>query len=146
MTPTALYAPDAVADCPRAGGAYAVILRLPEAVTVPVPRPGGTLPAGLYAYLGAANGPGGLRARLHWHLDYLRPDAEVVAIAAQPGGSECAWTAALLEGLGAATPLARFGSSDCRRCPAHLLRLPADTAFAKVARLGDAAAQDHVNT
>jgi histidyl-tRNA synthetase len=153
--PAVLYAPESVAACPRAAGAYAVVLRLPDAVTVPVPRPGGTLPAGLYVYLGAANGPGGLRARLrrhvlggnrrHWHLDYLRPDAEVVAIAAQPGGSECAWTAALLDGLGATAPLARFGSSDCRRCPAHLLRLPEDTAAAKVTRLGDAAAQYHVN-
>lgn len=150
-----LYTAETLDACPRDGGAYAVILRLPAAVGVPVPRPGGTLPAGLYAYLGAANGPGGLRARLrrhvlggrrrHWHLDYLRPHAAVVAVAARPGGSECAWTAALLGALDAAPPLARFGSSDCRRCPAHLLRVPEDTAPAKVAHLGDAAVQDHVN-
>lgn len=150
----ALYAPEAVDTCPRDGGAYAVILRLPAAVTVPVPRPGGTLPAGLYVYLGAAYGPGGLRARLrrhvngggrrHWHLDYLRPAADVLAVAVRPGGSECAWTNALLAGADAGAPLARFGSSDCRRCPAHLLHLPANTAAAKVARLGGAALQHHV--
>lgn len=153
--PARIYTAETIEACPRRGGAYAVVLRVPEPVALPVPRPGGTLPAGLYAYLGAANGPGGLRARLrrhirggrrrHWHLDYLRPAAEVIAVAAQPGGSECAWTAALRHALEAYAPLARFGSSDCRRCPAHLLRLPENTAPAKVADLGVAAAHHHLH-
>jgi hypothetical protein len=43
-----------------------------------------------------------------------------------PGGCECGLLDRLLKAPGAAVPVPRFGSSDCRRCPAHLVALPAD--------------------
>jgi len=59
-----------------------LILRLPCPATVNVGRLGRVrFPAGWYAYVGSAYGPGGLAARIsrhlrpskpsHWHLDYL---------------------------------------------------------------------------
>jgi len=90
-------------------------------------------PAGYYVYAGSALG--GLAARiarhrrdekrLHWHVDYLRARAEVVAAYASPGRQrrECALAQALAALPGARLPAARFGASDCR-CLSHLVWLP----------------------
>jgi len=54
------------------------------------------------------------------------------------GGHECDLVNELLAG-GASVALAGFGSSDCRRCPAHLLAAPGrfDTfSLAAVVNLG----------
>ncbi len=105
------------------------------------------LAAGWYVYAGSARGPGGLRARLsrhlqpsasgrlHWHVDHLtRAPGSRVWAAAFPESRECALVAALLGGAREAGPHPRklppaftvpipgFGSTDCRACPAHLLR------------------------
>ncbi len=90
------------------------------------------LPAGKYLYCGSAYGPGGIGARaarhlrqekpLRWHVDHLTNSASAVDVLAFPGGSECALTARLLA-AGAIVPVPGFGSSDCRSCPAHLLRM-----------------------
>lgn len=92
---------------------------------------------GLYAYVGSAHGPGGLRARVgrhlrrdkprHWHVDALTALAVVthVAYVVSPERLECAWAQAVSALPGARIPLPGFGSSDCR-CPAHLFALPAD--------------------
>jgi len=128
-----VVSPDAL---PRAPGAYALVLALPAAVGLPVPRPrGGTLPAGRYAYFGSARGPGGLAARVgrhlradkrpRWHIDLLLEHAQVDGVLVWPDGAECAWRAAVQAKGGAWAPLPGLGSSDCRRCPAHLLALPA---------------------
>jgi len=86
----------------------------------------------VYAYVGSALGPGGLRGRLkhhlaaaprpRWHIDWLRRASEPVAVwlQASPQRQECAWAALLAE---RATPVASgFGSSDCR-CRTHLFYL-----------------------
>jgi len=150
------YVPAGPEAIPRAGGAYAIVLALDAPTRVPAPPPGHELPAGLYVYLGAAYGPGGLHARVarhvngaarrHWHLDHLRPACTVPGVAVRPGGGECAWTTAVRAGLDVGVPIPRFGSSDCRRCPAHLLRLPAMAdPVARVARLGGMAAAPHID-
>lgn len=88
--------------------------------------------AGVYAYVGSAFGPGGLRSRLRrhlkarkprrWHVDYLRAHAAIAAIWYGPDPREHDW-AALLQGIkGAAIPVPGFGASDCS-CPAHLFYL-----------------------
>ena len=86
---------------------------------------------GYYLYVGSAHGPGGLRARLgrhlrrnptrRWHIDYLKPHAAIVAVwyLAGTGCYEHLIAGILREDLFGATPLPRFGSSDCD-CPAHL--------------------------
>lgn len=146
---------DPVENLPREGGAYAIVMRLTGWTELPVPKPGARLGPGLYAYFGAAYGPGGPRARVrrhvlgaakaHWHLDHLCPATTVLAAAVRPGGSECAWTAASLAELEATAPVPGFGSSDCRRCPAHLVRLPemAEPAAA-LAALGGATVVAHI--
>ncbi|PWB88845.1 histidine--tRNA ligase, partial [Methylocystis sp. MitZ-2018] len=78
-----------------------------------------------------ARGPGGLRARLarhmrkdkraHWHVDQLALAGEIVGAFILEGGDECALNAAL---DGFPIPLPGFGSSDCRRCEAHLRLWP----------------------
>jgi Uri superfamily endonuclease len=109
----------------------------------------------VYVYFGGAYGPGGLAARLgrhlrgggrrHWHVDHLRAEAEVLGAAVWPGGGECAWRAAVQDTGGAGVPWPRFGSSDCRRCPAHLLSLDETVEpVAAVVRLGVRAARSHL--
>lgn len=119
---------------PDRPGTYVLILRLScSAVDVRVGRLGCfRFLAGWYAYVGSARGPGGLAARLtrhlrslktmHWHIDYLRAQAQPVEIWYATGTQrrECAWALALFGLPGASVPVSRFGASDCR-CPAHLI-------------------------
>ncbi len=120
-------------DLPAIAGAYLLWLPLARPLALTAPKPGAQLAPGVYLYLGSANGPGGLRARVarhlrpdkrpRWHVDQLTVAAGGRARALTwPGGSECAWRAAV-QATGARVPVPRFGASDCRRCPAHLLRL-----------------------
>jgi Uri superfamily endonuclease len=120
---------------PGEGGAYALLIRLNRALTIDIKvfsQRG--LNRGHYLYLGSAHGPGGVAARvrrhlaptkrLHWHVDWLTTAGRVVAVAVFPGGNECRLTARALALPGAEVPIRGFGSSDCRRCPAHLVALP----------------------
>jgi Uri superfamily endonuclease len=131
------------ADLPAVRGAYLLWLPLRAPVDLAAPKPGARLMPGVYLYLGSANGPGGLRARVarhlrvdkrpRWHVDQLTANAGTDARAlAWIGGSECAWRDAV-QAAGAGVPVPRFGASDCRSCPAHLLRL--DDAGPEDARL-----------
>ncbi len=120
---------------PDASGAYALLIDLARPLSLPVPRLRPcVLPAGRYLYAGSARGPGGIRARVgrhlksgkkaRWHVDHLTNRAGVALVLALPGGSECAIVAAACAWPGADVPVPRFGSSDCRLCAAHLVRLP----------------------
>lgn len=122
----------AAADLPRTKGAYLLQLRVDSALPVRIPRGEFMLEAGDYAYCGSANGPGGIAARVsrhfrsdrrpHWHIDQISSAASALTALTFPGGRECALVARLA-GEGATFPVAGFGSSDCRTCTAHLLRL-----------------------
>ena len=123
-------------ELPSGPGAYALYLRLDAEFPLPVLRLNRTvLEPGTYVYAGSAYGPGGIRARVarhlrrekipHWHIDHLTVRAECVDVLTYPGGSECALVAALLAD-GAEIPVPGFGSSDCRNCAAHFLRLAVD--------------------
>lgn len=120
---------------PVAPGAYLLIVDLCRPLRLDLPRLARPrLPAGRYAYCGSAKGPGGLRARLarhlrrdkalRWHVDRLTAAGRVAALAALPEGEECVLRAALQAEPGVTAPVPGFGSSDCRRCPSHLLALP----------------------
>jgi len=121
---------------PAAPGAYALWLRLASPLAVRARKREGVLPAGDYLYCGSARGPGGLRARLarhmrpqkrpHWHIDQLTAVANVLGAFVHEDGDECALNAALAH---LPIPVAGFGSSDCRRCAAHLRLWPKDAAL-----------------
>ena len=119
---------------PSSPGLYVLILKLPEPATIVVGRLGSFFfPAGWYAYVGSARGPGGMRARirrhirldkpLHWHIDHLRRCAkpETVWFSSEDGFNECGWADGLTKLGGSSIPVPGFGSSDCG-CRAHLIR------------------------
>lgn len=118
-------------DLPAVPGAYLLILPLARPLALGG-RLSGTLAPGRYLYFGSANGPGGLRARVarhlrrdkrpRWHVDQVTAAARPAVALAWPGGGECVWRARV-EAAGAGVPVPGFGASDCRHCPAHLLRL-----------------------
>ena len=108
-------------------GSYVLLLKLPEEQNIPV----GSLktvrfPEGYYAYVGSALN--GLESRvrrhlshdkkLHWHIDYLLPEASItdIVLAETDKRAECAIAQALNRQFDS---IRGFGSSDCR-CPSHL--------------------------
>lgn len=121
---------------PDTAGAYVLLIDLNRPVRLPSPRFDHTLPSGLYCYLGSARGPGGIRARcarhlrrekaVRWHVDWLTKVASRILVSPHTTLTECE-LAERLTGLdGVSIPVVGFGSSDCSRCPAHLVRV--DTA------------------
>jgi Uri superfamily endonuclease len=126
-------------------GAYALLLELPVAARLPPSLGPSLLPPGRYCYLGSARGPGGIRARCrrhlagspkrHWHVDWIAPRAARIHALPLPGAHECELVRRLLQGSGVAVPVPGFGSSDCRRCPTHLLAARLDPLLL-AARLG----------
>lgn len=120
---------------PGGPGAYGLIVRVARPLRPAIPALGGVLlPVGRYLYAGSANGPGGIRARvrrhlgaakaLRWHVDVLTDAFGVELVIVLPGGAECSLVEAVRAWPEVTVPAPGFGSSDCRRCPAHLLRLP----------------------
>lgn len=122
-----------IARLPKAGGAYILLLRVQEDQACEIGRLGEfAIPAGYYAYVGSALGPGGLAARvgrhlragkrMHWHIDYLLAMATVEEVwaAASERRLECEWARRLLETPAVHVVVPRFGASDCT-CPAHLI-------------------------
>ncbi len=122
---------------PTVPGTYILLLRLAQSQTVTVGRLGEfRLSGGLYAYVGSAQGPGGLRARvgrhlrqdktLRWHIDALTTTAVVDSVWYDTSSLrlECTWAEALAQTPGITRPIPGFGSSDCD-CLAHLFYIPA---------------------
>lgn len=147
----------AAANLPTSPGAYVLILHLPASKTIQVGRLGRfDFPAGFYAYVGSALGPGGLAGRLgrhlrraaagdvpgaarrpHWHVDYLLGQARLVQVwlAVSDRRLEHDWAGQMAAMPGAAVIAPGFGASDCR-CLAHLFhfRRPPDLdAFRRLA-------------
>jgi len=113
-------------------GAYALAIQLDSEVPVRLGGKSHVIAPGQYIFAGSAKGPGGIGARvrrhlrrdkrLHWHVDSLTMAASRIDAFALPGQTECS----IVERLGG-TPLlqhaiAGFGSSDCAKCPSHLLK------------------------
>src|SRR6266545_2148173 len=92
--------------------------------------------AGYYLYVGSAFGPGGLAARVahherpikarpHWHIDYLRAYACLVEtwLVGTAARIECCWASALADAPGLIIPIPGFGASHSP-CVSHLLYAP----------------------
>ncbi len=68
-------------ELPRERGSYVLIIKVTEELTVRTKYGQTKIQKGIYAYVGSAFGPGGLRARisrhwrkekkLHWHIDWI---------------------------------------------------------------------------
>ena len=126
-------------NLPCKGGAYALLIRLNEPLQLDIPRfRGHSLAPGLYAYCGSAYGPGGIRARVsrhmrtgkptRWHVDRLTANGRILQAGVVISGQECELVAGILS-RGSFVALPGFGSSDCRRCAAHLIRLSGSNAL-----------------
>ena len=113
-------------------GTYALVLDCHRSSPVRIGRLGALeLQRGFYVYIGSAFGPGGLSARIqhhrqvaarpHWHIDYLRPACDLVAVwfTTDAARQEHAWANAVAQLTGARAPLPGFGSRDCE-CETHL--------------------------
>ncbi len=115
-------------------GAYGFAVRLTRRLELKIGKfDRVNLPKGLYFYGGSAFGPGGLKARLarhirpksklHWHIDHVTSAGKMVAAGAIENGSECKIVEAALTLPGTLIPLPGFGSSDCRNCTSHMVKL-----------------------
>ena len=117
---------------PEDSGAYLLLIDLAEPVPLPERFAGKFLLEGRYGYAGSARGPGGIRARCrrhlsrhakrHWHVDWLTRPASDIQVIARPGDFECSLINSLAGQPFVGFPLKGFGSTNCRRCPAHLVR------------------------
>jgi Uri superfamily endonuclease len=120
---------------PSRGGTYILLIHVCPEVDLTAGRLGRIILAdGCYAYVGSAQGAGGLAARisrhlapvkrLHWHIDALTSAAPVVSIWYVAGDDrlECRWAQILAGHPGVEAPAPGFGSSDCK-CRTHLFRL-----------------------
>lgn len=119
---------------PAGPGAYALVIDVSEGFRLPIARLGKPVIApGRYVYVGSARGPGGIRARLkrhlardkkrHWHVDHLTTRFGAFSLTCYPGEAECRVVAELRRRVSVSVPITGFGSSDCRTCPSHLLRI-----------------------
>jgi Uri superfamily endonuclease len=122
-------------------GSYILILHLEHTNTISVgKRRKWCFPAGYFAYVGSALGPGGLASRLkhhicstaspHWHIDYLRPGTRLIElwISEFPGHLEHQWAAFLYQFHKTVRIFKGFGCSDCK-CPSHLFYFSGRPAF-----------------
>jgi Uri superfamily endonuclease len=113
-------------------GTYALVLECHQDGPVSIGRLGALeLQRGFYVYVGSAFGPGGLAARIrhhrqvasrpHWHIDYLRPVCDLVAVwfTTDSTRHEHSWAEAVARLAGAGMPMPGFGSRDCE-CETHL--------------------------
>lgn len=89
---------------------------------------------GIYVYTGSAMKNLSKRVarhkskekKLHWHIDYLlaHPSVKLVKAEIYPSDKkeECYFNQKLLKN-GAKAVVPKFGSSDCKTCPSHLLKV-----------------------
>jgi sugar fermentation stimulation protein A len=66
--------------------------------------------------------------KLHWHIDYLlaHPEVDLLETITYPSEikEECIYNQLLIKNR-AEIPVLGFGSSDCKKCPSHLVRVNA---------------------
>ncbi|MHA1609805.1 MAG: GIY-YIG nuclease family protein [Candidatus Njordarchaeales archaeon] len=135
-------------NIPDKKGSYILILEVLREFKIRVGKLGEyIITPGLYAYVGSALGPGGLKARVlrhfnrlkkkKWHIDYLTTHDSVkirgVVLILESKKLECALADDLLR-KGALVIIPKFGSTDCN-CAAHLLKIDRETLLATIKEL-----------
>lgn len=120
-------------------GAYVLLFKLDLALEVTVRARRVVLEPGTYAYCGSAMGPGGLDARIerhlrrekkvHWHVDQVTTQVPVLRVGTTSCLSECDLVKRLLQRSAGSIPVPGFGSSDCRVCASHFVKLETERAF-----------------
>lgn len=112
-------------DLENLTGTYVLLLQLLINKTITIGKLGTfDFPAGWYAYVGSAFGPGGLLGRIkhhlrppekpHWHIDYLRQEAMLKEIWLSPDTErrEEDWVELLIDIPGTMAFIEGFGASD----------------------------------
>lgn len=118
---------------PAQKGSYILLIRVEKLLEGMLRGKPYVLTPGFYAYCGSAMGPGGLKARIqrhsrmdkkvHWHVDQVTTRAPVIAAGISTSASECALVDQLMRQPGTGIPVPGLGSSDCKRCSSHFLKL-----------------------
>lgn len=116
-------------------GCYQLLIKIAADITVRVGALGVCeFPAGGYIYTGSAMKNFEARVRRHlaaskklrWHIDYLlaHSDVSITEVSRFPSEfrEECNYNRAALD-AGGTIPVAGFGSSDCRECRSHLIKV-----------------------
>ena len=114
-------------------GSYRIYIRLKKTIKIEIGSLGLKLfDKGVYVYTGSAMRNLHSRIERHkrkdkkirWHIDYLlnNQNVEIINIDSFPSDKreECLLNMELIE-KGAIVTIHKFGSSDCRTCPAHLV-------------------------
>lgn len=115
-------------------GCYQLKIKITQNITLQIGALGlCSFPKGDYIYTGSAMKNLSKRIarhqrkdkKLHWHIDYLlaHSEVELVEVVSYPSEikEECQYNQQLINKK-AEIPVLGFGSSDCRKCPAHLLK------------------------
>lgn len=114
---------------------YQIYFELRNETEIYIPRFGQVLfRKGLYVYTGS--GGNNVIKRInrhlkrgkneHWHIDFVLPIAKILLIKiirAKSRKTECQINLETQKKLGGIFPVKRFGSTDCRDCPSHLLKI-----------------------
>ncbi len=114
-------------------GAYQIVLHIKKKTAIKIGALGEfDFPQGFYVYTGSAMRNLTKRVdrhlkkekKLRWHIDYLtsHQDVKIVRSYTYPSENkmECQLNKNLLKHF-VEIPVKRFGSSDCKVCPAHLI-------------------------
>jgi len=123
---------------PAVNGSYILVLFNEMDRDIQVGRKGRFgFSSGYYLYFGSARGPGGIRGRvsrhlsekkkLHWHIDYLSAQMQMVGLGYIEGESnyECEWSHQAIQSWQMKAPVPDLGASDCqRKCLAHFFFMP----------------------
>jgi Uri superfamily endonuclease len=118
-------------------GAYQLVMEVSRDTSIRSGRfRGARVPEGYYVYTGSAMRNLFQRVarhlekrgkRLRWHIDHLLAarDVRIIDVVMHPAGEnrECDLNRTVVSLPGAVVPFPRFGSSDCRNCPGHLVHL-----------------------
>lgn len=115
-------------------GAYILQIDLVAPLEITIKGKKAMIGPGRYLYCGSAKGPGGVEARvarhrrqekkLHWHIDQITTKVRPSGVGMSQDLSECDFVEALLTLEKTEIVISGFGSSDCRACPAHFVKVP----------------------
>jgi Uri superfamily endonuclease len=116
-------------------GCYQLKIKIKQNISLKIGALGiCSFPKGEYVYTGSAMRNLSKRIarhqskekKLHWHIDYLlaHSEVELVEVVSYPSEikEECFYNQILINKK-AEVPVKGFGSSDCKNCPAHLLKI-----------------------